>query len=190
MLRTYRNNSELTSGVDWDKFIEVSKERMGSGHGSLEAFDLGVVLLEYCRATVDDKDPASALDHHKLMLELIPLENVDKRLKVLNNFGAINLYHFQKYHTAQYVNDAIDCLQEAILLNTAIKSTAFRYETFSNLGMASWLISVQGWINHFGSKTRSDRNITDKLLCFPWREAGPGMGSVSPCSTLVSTEGR
>jgi len=137
-LQTRRNFAELTGPMDWDEFIEVSRESMGSDYGSSKALDLGVVLLEYCRVTRDDKSFKSVLDHYKLVLEHTPPENVDARLRALSDFGCGCLYHFQRYHTPQYVSDAIDRLQEAALLATPTKSVdpALRYAIFANLGVA------------------------------------------------------
>src|SRR6266508_2437222 len=110
---------------------------MGSDYGSLKAVDLGVVLLECCQVTRDDKSFKLALDHYKLMLEHILPENVDTWLRVLNDFGSLHLFHFQRYHTPQYVSDAINCLQEAMLLNAPTKlDPVLHYAIFINLGIA------------------------------------------------------
>ena len=92
------NYSKLPARVNWDEFVEVSREIMGSEYSSSKALGYGAILMECFRFTYDDKALKSALDHHKLILEHIPLENLGIRLRALSNFGSVCLFHFQRYH--------------------------------------------------------------------------------------------
>lgn len=131
------NHSESTGCVDWDELIEIASERMGGEYGSLKALELGAVLEKRCQVDGDDEFLKSALNHHKLMLQHIPPENVDIRPNVLNNLGSACLFHFQAYRTPQYVMDAIDYLDEAKTLNTRTKADSdLHYMIFTNLGLA------------------------------------------------------